>query len=78
MFPMDKLENAFIFCSSKLPKSHHLGEEAGLVSLLRVFSCFCLLWEPTTKQAGTRCQNPKCFLYNAPSAQLQHCFQRPL
>lgn len=62
MFPIDKSENAFIFCSSELPKPHHLGEEAGLVSVLRVFSCSCLLWEPTTMEAGTRCQSPKCFL----------------
>lgn len=60
MFPMDKLENAFIFCSSKLPKPHHLGKEGGLVSLLRVFSCSCLLWEnpPPSKQAqGVRVRN---------------------
>lgn len=38
MFPMDKLENAFIFLFLKAPQAPSLGEEAGLVSLLRVFT----------------------------------------
>lgn len=62
MFPMDRLKNAFIFRSSQFPKHHCLGEEAGLVRVLCVFSCSCLLWEATAKEAGTRCQSPKCFL----------------
>lgn len=73
-----QIGKCFHFLFLKTPQVSSLGERGKADEFV---VCFLLLLSAVgahNQASRTRCQNPKCFLYNTPLAQLHHCFQRPL